>query len=201
MIRILLIVLFVLGPAAAASTAAGAPPSQGVDRPAPAAEAGRETGSMRARASLEIAWWHYREGRFQRALALFEAVMDGPAPLSLRREAQWGKALCLDRLQRKDEAAALVEDLDRQGVRTRQLERWLSDYRRSRAIVRRSFREERIRKEAAAAAAAADPDAVSRFARRNDRALRRCIAPEAFFEAARALRRKGRTAEVRSLQE
>jgi tetratricopeptide (TPR) repeat protein len=199
--RILLMVVFLLAMFGPGGATAGAPPSEGADWPAPAAEAGREAGSVRARASLEIAWWHYREGRFQRALALFDQVMRGTGPVSLRQEAQWGKALCLDRLKRKDEAAALMEDLHRQGVRTRELERWLSDYRRGRAIVRRSLQESRIRQEAAAAAAAADPDALSRFARRNDRALRRCIAPEAFFEAARALRRKGRTAEVRSLQE
>ncbi|WP_073038492.1 cellulose synthase subunit BcsC-related outer membrane protein [Desulfacinum infernum] len=199
--RILLMVVFLLAMFGPGGSTAGAPPSDGGNRPAPAAQAEREASDVRARASLEIAWWHYREERFQRALALFDQVMRGTGPVSLRQEAQWGKALCLDRLKRKDEAAALMEDLHRQGVRTRELERWLSDYRRGRAIVRRSFHEERIRNEAAAAAAAADPDALSRFARRNEKALRRCIAPEAFFEAARALRRKGRSAEARSLQE
>ncbi|MDY6908581.1 MAG: cellulose synthase subunit BcsC-related outer membrane protein [Thermodesulfobacteriota bacterium] len=157
--------------------------------------------SVRARATLEIAWWHFREGRHQRALELFEEVFSGTGPLSVRQEAQWGKALCLERLQRPNEAAVLVQDLHRQGYRTREMEKWLREYHRAGSFVRRNLLEARIRQEAALVLKAEDAEKVSEFVHRNQRALRRCVAPEAFFEAARALRQKGNMVEARTLQE
>ncbi|MEJ5347751.1 MAG: cellulose synthase subunit BcsC-related outer membrane protein [Desulfosoma sp.] len=156
---------------------------------------------VRARATLEIAWWHFREGRPQRALELFETVLSSTGPLSVRQEAQWGKALCLERLQRRKEAAVLVQDLHRQGYRLQEMEKWLRGYHRAGARVQRNLLETRIRQEAALVTKAEDAEKASEFVDRNQRVLRRCVAPEAFFEAARVLRQKGKMVEARNLQE
>ncbi len=156
---------------------------------------------VRARATLEIAWWHFREGRPQRALELFEELISGTGPLPVRQQAQWGKALCLERLRRRNEAAVLVQDLHRQGYRPREMEKWLREYQRAGSLVQRNLLEARIRQEAALVTKAENVEKVSEFVHRNQRMLRRCVAPEAFFEAARALRQKGNVVEARNLQE
>ncbi|ROQ89899.1 cellulose synthase subunit BcsC-related outer membrane protein [Desulfosoma caldarium] len=161
----------------------------------------QEVAGVRDRASLQIAWWHFREGRYEKALALFEDVRHSSETLSLRQEAQWGMALCLDRLKRRTEAAALVKDLHDQGYHTKDTEKWIAQYRRDVARVQRNLFQERIRREAAAARDAESVEAVARFVEKNTKALRRCIAPEAFFEVAQALRRKGEVGQARRIQE
>lgn len=161
----------------------------------------REVASVRDRASLEIAWWHFREGRHQKALAFFEELRRRGETRSLRQEAQWGAALCLDRLQRRNEAAALVEDLHRQGYRTRETEKWLAQYQRAGVLIQRKLLEGRIRREIAKVRDAEEVGTVSRFVEKNAKALRRCIAPEAFFEAAQALRQKGEVVQALRIQE
>lgn len=176
-------------------------PSHDPVRTVSAAAQEREAAGVRDRASLQIAWWHFREGRPEKALALFQDLRRRSEILSVRQEAQWGTALCLDRLQRRNEAAALVEDLHRQGYRTKDTEKWLAQYRQAGVLVQRNLLQERIRKEAAAVRDAESAETVSRFVEKNMKALRRCIAPEAFFEAAQALRRKGEAGQAQRIQE
>jgi len=157
--------------------------------------------SLRARASLEIAWWHLKEKRYERAQSLFEEVLRLAETPTLRREAQWGKALCLDGLGKRDAAAALILDLENQGYGNRDTHRWLAFYRRAQSISQRVLWEDRLRRQALQTVERAETTSLSRFAQRNERALRRCVAPEAFFEVAKALRQKGRNEEARRLYE
>lgn len=157
--------------------------------------------NVRARASLEIAWWHFREERYERAQSLFEEALRVAEIPAVRREAQWGKALCLDRLGKRDVAAALILDLEKQGYATPDTQRWLDAYRRAQSMNQRTLWEVRLRREALRTVERADPTSLSRFTQRNARALRRCIAPEAFFEVAKALHQKGREEEARRLLE
>lgn len=199
--QIVMVVTLLLWLALPQVAASEAPPSGGMNPERPATGQGEDAAILRFRATLQIAWWHYREGRFDKAMALFDEVMRGMAPLSLRQEAQWGKALCLDRLKRRDEAAALIEDLRRQGMRTVEVERWLYGYRKGREIGRKGFWEERIREEARSCIRTGNPDSILLFLSRNRKALDRCVAPEAFFEVAKALRLTGRSEEAKSLGE
>ncbi len=157
--------------------------------------------SVRARASLEIAWWHFREERYERAQKLFEEVIAVAETPGLRWEAQWGKALCLDRLGKRDTAAALIQELENQGYRTRDTERWLALYRHAQSREQRILWEGRLRREASRTVERGDTTTLSRFLRRNEQSLRRCIAPEAFFEVAKTLRRNGQNEQARRLQE
>lgn len=166
-----------------------------------APRAAKNSESIRARASLEIAWWHFREERYERAQKLFEEGMAAAETPGLRWEAQWGKALCLDRLGERDTAAALIQELENQGYRTRDTERWLASYRRAQSMEQRGLWEDRLKREASRTVERGDTTTLSRFLHRNQRALRRCIAPEAFFEVAKTLRRKGQNEEARRLQE
>ncbi|MEJ5364823.1 MAG: cellulose synthase subunit BcsC-related outer membrane protein [Desulfosoma sp.] len=161
----------------------------------------KSPGNVRVQASLEIAWWHFKEERYEKAQRLFEEVLRISEIPALRREAQWGKALCLDRVGKRDAAAALILDLENQGYGTRDTQRWLASYRQARSANQRTLWEERLRREALRTTESADPTSLSRFTQKNERALRRCIAPEAFFEVAKALRQKGRNDEARRLHE
>ncbi len=166
-----------------------------------ASDASRKAEDVRTRASLEIAWWHFREGRYERAQKLFEEAMRVARTSEVRGEAQWGKALCLDRQGEKDIAAALIQDLENQGFRTRDTQRWLAAYRRASSLNQRTVWEDRLRRDARRAVESTDTLTLPQFMQRNERALRRCIAPEAFFEVAKALRRSGRNEEARRLYE
>uniref|UniRef100_A0A832A7G2 Tetratricopeptide repeat protein n=1 Tax=Desulfacinum infernum TaxID=35837 RepID=A0A832A7G2_9BACT len=157
--------------------------------------------SLRARASLEIAWWHFKEKRYEKAQKLFDEALRVAETPALRREAQWGKALCLDGLGKRDAAAALIQDLESQGYGNRNTQRWLASYRRAQSISQRILWEDRLRREALQTVESAETTSLWRFTQRNERALRRCIAPEAFFEVAKALRQKGRNEEARRLYE
>lgn len=195
--RMIFAAILVLGHTLPLSSAAETLPPPSSPPQVPTATPAGHAADVRTRAALEIAWWHFREGRYDRALNLFDELMGTAASPSLRWEAQWGKALCLDRLQKRDEAAALILDLDRQGYRTKDTKRWLDGYRRSRSVTPRVSFQMELRKEAASVAIDEDPRVLTRFVRRNANALRRCIAPEAFLEVAKALRQKGQNEEAR----